>query len=77
MTIVNGKTVVAVQVSGPEHSGKTSVIAVLADMLAQLGIECVVQRADPQLDGKLENPSDALERCKSVLIKLTEMQTKL
>ncbi len=67
---------IRVQVSGPPHSGKTSLIAVCAQILRSLGAKVTVQRADPQIDEKFENLEDSKQRIKEAdEIIFTEMQT--
>ena len=66
---------VTIQFSGKMHSGKTSVLALVAEHLKSLGIEVTVQRADPQIDTKLENLDSALERAKKCTVHLTEFNT--
>ena len=65
-----------IQVSAPEHSGKTSLMVLLYNHLREMGAKVTLQRADPQIDDKLSAPDDTLrERLKSVDIVITEMQT--
>ncbi len=67
---------IVIQVSAPEHSGKTSLMALLYHHLCGLGGEVVLQKADPQIEAKLSKSDDELkERLKTVQIVLTEMQT--
>ncbi|HEX4183858.1 MAG TPA: hypothetical protein VHY34_11435 [Caulobacteraceae bacterium] len=42
-----------IQVSGPEHQGKTTLVAYLSRLLTEAGAELIVQRADPQIEDKL------------------------
>ena len=42
-----------IQVAGPEHRGKTTLIAYLAKLLEDAGADLIVQRADDQIDEKL------------------------
>lgn len=68
---------ITVQFSGKEHSGKTSLIALIAHLLKEAGVEDVtVQRADPQIADKLSDIDGALSRAKKSKILLTEFQTK-
>ena len=53
---------IEVVVNGKEHSGKTSLIAVIAKALEAHGLDVTLQRIDPQLDDKLENIEDAIKR---------------
>ena len=41
---------VTIEVSGKEHSGKTSVIAAVAKQRESLGVKVILQRIDPLLD---------------------------
>jgi len=67
---------ITIQVSAPEHSGKTSLMVLLYHHLRELGAAVTLQRADPQIDEKLELGGEILrERLKSVEIVITEMQT--
>ena len=64
-----------VQVSGREHSGKTSLIALISELLTLHGIDHDVQRIDTQLDDKLVNIDDSIERVKRSKIIIMEYQT--
>ena len=67
---------ITIQVSAPEHSGKTSLMVLLYHHLRELGANVILQRADPQIEKKLGLDDDALrERLKSVEVMITEMQT--
>ena len=67
---------ITIQIAAPLHSGKTSLIALLAKHLTELGASVTLQRADPQIEEKLIATEDELrERLKSVSIHITEMQT--
>ena len=67
---------IRIQVSAPEHSGKTSTIVLLARYLESLGATVILQKADPQLDDKLGHDEEVLrERVKDKTILITEMQT--
>lgn len=67
---------ITIQVSAPLHSGKTSLIALLAKHLSDLGADVSVQRADPELQEKLSaNEEELQERLKTVSIFIMEMQT--
>jgi hypothetical protein len=44
---------IEVEISGPEHHGKTTLVAYLTKILTEAGAELIVQRADPQIDQKL------------------------
>ncbi len=66
---------VTIEVSGKEHTGKTSVIAAIATQLEALGVTVVLQRIDPQLDQKLAMDEKVLERLKATTVFIREMQT--
>jgi molybdopterin-guanine dinucleotide biosynthesis protein len=66
---------IEVVVNGKEHSGKTSLIALIAKALEEYGLEVRLQRIDPQLDDKLENPEAAIARLKGQKIFIREYQT--
>ena len=67
---------ITIQVSAPEHSGKTSLMVLLYQHLNSLGASVTLQRADPQIEQKLEASEAALrERLKGVDIVIMEMQT--
>ncbi len=67
---------ITIQVSAPEHSGKTSLMVLLYQHLNNLGANVILQRADPQVEQKLEADEHALrERLKGVEIVIMEMQT--
>lgn len=66
---------IEVVVNGKEHSGKTSLIALIAKALEEHGLEVTLQRIDPQLDEKLEHLDDAITRLKTQKIFIREYQT--
>lgn len=67
---------VRIQISAPEHSGKTSLIVLIGRYLESLGATVSVQRADPQLPEKLDHDDLLLStRIKDLEITITEMQT--
>jgi hypothetical protein len=66
---------VIIQVSGKEHTGKTSIIAAIALRLEELGVTVTLQRIDPQLDDKLTMDDRVLERLKSTNVFIQEMRT--
>jgi CO dehydrogenase nickel-insertion accessory protein CooC1 len=69
---------VEIEVSGKEHQGKTTLIAYLAKVLEDVGAELIVQRADPQIDEKLEQSIDALKaKLAGKRIFLREIQTSI
>ena len=53
---------IEVEVSGQEHQGKTTLVAYLAKILTDAGAELIVQRADPQIDEKLQRTEEELAR---------------
>ncbi len=68
---------VTIEVSGKEHTGKTSVIAAVAKHLESLGVKVILQRIDPQLDEKLALNEHVLERLKNTTVFIREMQTQI
>jgi len=68
---------VTIEVSGKEHTGKTSVIAAIATHLESLGVKVILQRIDPQLDEKLSLNEHVLERLKNTTVFIREMQTTI
>jgi hypothetical protein len=68
---------VTIEVSGKEHSGKTSVIAAVAKHLESLGVKVILQRIDPQLDEKLTLNEHVLDRLKNTTVFIREMQTPI
>ncbi len=68
---------VTIEVSGREHTGKTSVIAAIASQLEQLGVNVILQRIDPQLDEKLTMDDKVKARLKDITVFIREMQTVL
>jgi molybdopterin-guanine dinucleotide biosynthesis protein len=66
---------VEIEVSGKEHTGKTSVIAAISKHLEELGVKVILQRADPQLDEKLTFDDKVRERLQSITVFIREMQT--
>ena len=66
---------VTIEVSGKEHTGKTSVIAALATHLEALGVKVILQRVDSQLDEKLTMSEQVRERLKNTTVFIREMQT--
>ena len=68
---------VTIEVSGAEHTGKTSVIAAVAKHLESLGVKVILQRIDPQLDEKLTLNEHVLERLKHTTVFIREMETPI
>jgi molybdopterin-guanine dinucleotide biosynthesis protein len=66
---------VVIEVSGKEHTGKTSVIAAIATQLESLGVTVILQRIDPQLDEKLAMTDKVKERLANTTVFIREMQT--
>ena len=66
---------VTIEVSGKEHTGKTSVIAAIAKELEALGVKVILQRIDPQLDEKLAMDDKVRDRLKAITVFIREMQT--
>ena len=68
---------VTIEVSGKEHTGKTSVIAAIGKHLESLGVNVVLQRIDPQLDDKLVLDEPVLERLRRTTVFIRELQTQI
>jgi molybdopterin-guanine dinucleotide biosynthesis protein len=68
---------VTIEVSGKEHTGKTSIIAAIATHLEALGVKVILQRIDPELDDKLTMDERVLERLKQTTVFIREMRTAL
>jgi hypothetical protein len=68
---------IEVVVNGKEHSGKTSLIAIIAKALAAHDLDVTLQRIDPQLDEKLEHMEGAIKRLKGQRIFVREYQTRV
>jgi hypothetical protein len=68
---------VVIEVSGKEHTGKTSVIAAIAKHLESLGVDVILQRIDPQLDQKLALDDAVLARLKGAKVFIRELQTQV
>lgn len=69
---------VEIEVSGKEHQGKTTLVAYLAKVLGEVGVDLIVQRADPQIDEKLELSVEALKaKLAGKRIFLREIQTSV
>ena len=66
---------VTIEVSGKEHTGKTSVIAAIAKELEALGVKVILQRIDPQLDEKLALDEKVRERLRNTTVFIREMNT--
>jgi CO dehydrogenase nickel-insertion accessory protein CooC1 len=69
---------VEIEISGKEHQGKTTLVAYLAKVLQDVGVDLIVQRADPQIDEKLELTLDELKaKLAGKRIFLREIQTAI
>ncbi len=66
---------VTIEVSGKEHTGKTSVIAAIATQLEAIGVKVILQRIDPQLDEKLAMDEKVRERLRNTTVFIREMNT--
>ena len=66
---------VTIEVSGKEHTGKTSIIAAISTHLEALGVKVILQRIDPELDEKLTMDDRVLERLKNTTVFIREMRT--
>jgi len=67
---------VQIQISGPVGSRKTRMAVLIQRYLESLGASVNLQKADPELDEKLEMTDEALaEKLTGVEVFITEMQT--
>ncbi|HEY2661681.1 MAG TPA: hypothetical protein VGI79_18315 [Caulobacteraceae bacterium] len=67
---------IEVVISGKEHKGKTTLVAYLSKILSDSGAELIIQRADPQIDEKLNFDLETLkEKLSGKKIFLRETQT--
>ena len=66
---------VTIEVSGKEHTGKTSVIAAIAKELEALGVKVILQMIDPQLDEKLALDEKVRDRLRNTTVFIREMNT--
>lgn len=67
---------IEVEVTGREHTGKTTLVAYLTKILTEAGAELIVQRADPQIDEKLALTVEELrEKLSGKKIFLRERET--
>jgi predicted AAA+ superfamily ATPase len=51
---------IEIRVVGPEHQGKTTLIAYISRLLTEAGADLIVQRADSQFEEKLALSVDEL-----------------
>jgi hypothetical protein len=66
---------IEIQVAGPEHRGKTTLIAYLSKLLTEAGADLIVQRADSQIEEKFALSVDELrDRIGGKKIFLREVQ---
>lgn len=66
-----------VEISGPEHQGKTTLAVLIARLLQDCGAIVTLQRADPQIDEKISKPhAELVERVNGLEILVTELQTR-
>ncbi|MDR3506634.1 MAG: hypothetical protein P4L64_01925 [Caulobacteraceae bacterium] len=69
---------IEIEVSGKEHHGKTTLVAYLAKLLEDAGVDLIVQRADPQIDEKLNLSLENLkEKLSGKKVFIREIQTIL
>ncbi len=69
---------IEIEVSGREHRGKTTLVAYLTKVLNEAGVELILQRADPQIDEKLDLSVEELKtRLSGKKVFLREYQTVL
>lgn len=64
-----------IEISGPEHSGKTSLMVVLDNYLRSIGMDITIQLADPQIHDKLDDLEKCIERLKGEKGKIREVTT--
>ena len=75
--VQRSKEMIRIEVSGPEHSGKTSMLAYLEFVLKNAGMVVTLQKADPQLNEKLEKLDESVRRLAGEPVVITEIQTRL
>ena len=65
-----------VEISGPEHSKKTTLAVLIANYLETLGVDVVRQKADPEYPEKETAGSEGLAaRVAGMQVFVSEMQT--
>ena len=65
-----------IEISGPEHSKKTTLLVLLSRYLVSIGVDVVPQRTDPQFSAKMDVDSAELEAAvKGARVTITEMMT--
>lgn len=68
---------VFIQISGPEHSKKTTLAEYVARHLLDAGVNVTVQKADPQLEDKqAKSLKELKEALSGVEVFITEMNTR-
>lgn len=66
-----------IEISGPEHAKKTTLLVLIADYLESIGVNVIRQQADPQFGQKMDMSPDALEgKVHGMTVTITEMQTR-
>jgi len=66
-----------IEITGPEHSGKTTLAVLLGRILEQHGAKVTLQQIDPQFDEKNSaTNADLARRVEGMEILITEMQTR-
>jgi CO dehydrogenase nickel-insertion accessory protein CooC1 len=69
---------IEIEVAGKEHQGKTTLVAYLTKVLTEAGLDLIVQRADPQIDEKLNlSVAELKEKLAGKKVFLREIQTVL
>lgn len=71
------KDVTRIEILGPEHSKKTTLLILIADYLESIGVNVVRQQADPEFSSKMKKTGDELEaKVHGMQVMITEMNTK-
>ncbi len=66
-----------IEISGPEHSKKTTIAILVAKYLRSIGIDAISQEADPQFAEKNAAETAQLEaKVAGVRVVITEMHTR-
>jgi thymidylate kinase len=66
---------IVVTITGGEHSGKTSLLALIGELLHQHEIDVTIARLDNKLDEKTTHIDESIARVKRSKILITERQT--
>jgi len=66
-----------IEISGPEHSKKTTLAILVSEYLSSLGVNVVLQKADPQFEDKISLEHNELEKTVCGLeVFISELQTR-